>query len=363
MSEEVKCSGLIEKFINIPRKIRYTDRDKKTVQMLIQNKGIQFMIDRNSVDIDYGKMDTQLSSKNRSCYQLTSDGVCILYKDQDIYQLIRRNIEFTKDKSRRHDIIQSSMSTTPRANMRKESPRPTVPATSTPRSTDTPVTMNHSANHQKLISSSFPAIRQSSRDDSRDDLESIQSSAETRLPTLPTIPATSKTHEVAQLKDQPKLASLPLIPRSGAKSGEAGIIFPNSPATPTPRSSSDTQAPSSSRPLISRNRVGDTSPSLDNQKENIPLEVAPKNSSFFDTFTRPSPSSHSVNSRAEGIRNLGNICYLNSVLEALLSLRGFTSDFTSLLWRSIRKFRLLNRTANNLTPSSSCMTQFVNVMK
>jgi hypothetical protein len=41
----------------------------------------------------------------------------------------------------------------------------------------------------------------------------------------------------------------------------------------------------------------------------------------------------------EGMRNLGNTCYMNAVLQSLLCLEGFTADLNSLFWTSLLSYK------------------------
>ena len=370
--------------MNIPRGIQYSNRDQKQANMVLQTKGIHFIIDRHKIDIDYSRLDTQpTSAKNPVIYQLTSDGVCIYYRGDQIYNLIRNYTRSTMSKSILPSIPDASMASTPRANMRRESnSKPAVSEKSghTPRQVHetTPIHMMK-GNHQELLTNSITVGKPLSDDHlltnsitvgkplSDDYFGKGDGRSETRPPTLPVVqaPSTSKTKDASiPLKDQPPMSYLPLVMKSGgSKSNDAGIVFPNSPATPAVTLSS--KESSSSNKLLKLPRpLEAASPSFENQKENVPILSTPQNSGYFNIFSRPSLTSQSVvSARAEGIRNLGNTCYLNAVLEALLSLRGFSSDMTGLLWRSIRKFRFMRLHTDKTTFDTSCMTQLANIIK
>ena len=332
--------------------------------MLLQTKGIHFIIDKHRIDIDYSKLDTQPSHKHSAAYQLTSDGVCIYYRGEGIYDMIRNYTYPTKSQSLLPPISSSSLANTPRANMRREPNKSSFSGTTvlTPRQVcdTTPIDIVEKGSHQKFIASSM-TVGKSISDDF---FGKAEVRSETRLPpSLKVQPPVSKTQDSSiTLKDQPPINVLPTIMISGGRANESAIVFPNSPTTPATTLS--TMESATNRPLKLSRPLEEISPSIENQKENIPMVSTPTNNGYFNMFSRPSQSSQStVTSRLEGIRNLGNTCYLNAVLEALLSLKDFSSDMTGLLWRSIRKFRFMNLHTDKTTFDSSCMTQLANIIK
>lgn len=78
-------------------------------------------------------------------------------------------------------------------------------------------------------------------------------------------------------------------------------------------------------------------------RPSVPVQRAPMSSSFFGSKLRMDMSSdftekppvHDLKLFKGGIKNLGNSCYMSSILQAMLSLTGFMSDTQAAFWKGV----------------------------